>query len=867
MFHDHLCDAPPFGDLLRRHRRDRALTQEALAERSGVSVRAISDLERGARTYPHRENASRLADALDLAGTERATLLAAARRPLPPLAVTTRPPRDPLLLRPLTGLIGRAEERREIADLLREERIRLITLTGPGGVGKTRLAVEVANEVATDFREGMVFVDLAPLQEPAQVIPAIAVTLGLTDRGTIPLLESVRRRLSTRQLLLVLDNFEHLLSAAPLLSDVLPSAPDVQALVTSRAALRLYGEREYPLNPLPCPDPAHLPSLERVQQYEAVRLFGQRARAVKPDFAVTRSNALAVAEICSRLDGLPLAIELAAARIKVLPPQALLRRLEPRLPLLTGGAQTLPARQQTMRDTIAWSHDLLSPSEQIVFRRLAVFPGGFTIEAAEAVVDTDGTRDVLANIAALVDESLLRQEEGAGGEPRFRMLETVREYSLEQLAVSGESDATHDRLASWGVALAERVEPDGLLGGIAPEPIAQLQEELPNLRAAVAWLLAREEAIRALRLLVALEDFWAQRHLPDTQLYRWLEAALSAAPEAPMRDRVVAHYLLANQNSLVGHDEAALCHAQQMLASAEKLGDPAGLGYAQRVIAWAWEDRGEIERAAAAYTEAIPRLRAATDDERWAWFAQAELGDKRILQGDFETGVPLLEEALARLRRLADPPWSVVSIIALRGHAALLQGDLVLAAKMLADAMRWADDLHHSRALLGALAGLAGVAHAIGQPERAVRLLGAVEAAREAIGIKRVDDWLHAQRITTDVRGALPAVAFEAAWAAGRTVPLQDAITEALTMADEAAAWATAAAPEDCLGSDTVFNLTRREREILHLLCQHLTNLEIAERLFISPKTAENHVGNILAKLGASNRHEAAAVAARMGLA
>ena len=268
---------------------------------------------------------------------------------------------------------------------------------------------------------------------------------------------------------------------------------------------------------------------------------------------MTNANARAVAEICSRLDGLPLAIELAAARVKVLPPQALLKRLEQRLPLLTGGARTLPARQQTMRDAIAWSHDLLSPEEQTIFRRLAVFPGGCTIEAAEAVAGAGETRSMSSPpLAALVDESLLRQEEGLEGEPRFRMLETVREYGLEQLEARSEGEAIRQRLAGWCLALAEQAEPAHFWGTSSPAGMLRLEEELPNLRTAVNWLLARGEATRALRLLVAAEDFWTQRHLSDAELHRWLEAALAAAPDAPVRDRALAHWLLSIGNSVLG---------------------------------------------------------------------------------------------------------------------------------------------------------------------------------------------------------------------------------------------------------------------------------------------------------------------------
>ncbi|MGH2616339.1 MAG: ATP-binding protein, partial [Thermomicrobiales bacterium] len=468
-------------------------------------------------------------------------------------------------------------------------------------------------------------------------------------------------------------------------------------------------------------------------------------------------------------------------------PQALLKRLERRLPLLAGGPRTLPARQQTMRNTIAWSHDLLSPEEQSIFRQLAVFPGGCTIDAAEAVADPDGTFEGFGGIASLVDKSLLRQQEGSDDEPRFRMLETVREYGLEQLETSSEGDSTRDRLAAWCLVLAEQTEPVDFGGSMSPTWATRLDEELPNLRAAVDWLLARGEATRALRLVVAAESFWIQRHLSDAELHRWLETTLAAAPDAPARDRALAHWLLSYGNGVRGHDEAALFHAQRLLEAGEELDDPSGLGFAHLALAYVWEFRGEIDRAAVAYAEVIPLWRGAK--ESGAWYAQAELADKRVLQGDLAAGVPMLEEALAHLRQ-SDHPLDVMLVINLRGHAALLQGDLPLATRLFAESMARAMDLHNTPALLSAVAGLAGVALAYAQAVRAARLLGAVEAARESVGLKRIDNALHVERITADTRTVLEAAEFEPAWSAGRALPLEEAVSEALTLVDEVTAGA-----------------------------------------------------------------------------
>jgi excisionase family DNA binding protein len=838
----------------------------------------------------------------------------------------------------LTTFVGRSDALRSLASLLRAEDVRLVTLTGPGGVGKTRLALEATREVSSEFTDGTVFVALATLRDPGMIPSTVVQALGLRETDATPPMARLMGALRDRHLLLILDNFEHLAGpvAKTCVTDLLLACAGLTALITSRTLLNLSGEHAFivpslalpqvgesrsrgverktarreinhpsPITHHPTTPPPQVANtgrgdaaLDLIEQSEAVQLFVERARAAWTDFSLTAENAAAVTAICERVDGLPLAIELAAARSAVLSPVTLLRRLERRLPLLSGGPDDQPDRLRTMRDAIAWSYDLLDASTQALFRRLAVFVGGFTVEAAEYLSgqmasESAALTSVVDALAALLTGSLLQRGEQPDGESRFTLLETVREFALEQLQRSGDEASARAAHAAWCFHFMDQVKPE-LWVATDGQILHRIDLEHDNLRATLTWALVHDPEL-ALQLASMLAPFWAKRcHWNEGRT--WLKRAL----ETGSGEGTVARAIVAGQAGMLageqGDVEEARCFLRQGLALADQLGDDRNAANSLRGLGILASNESDFVQAEGAFSEALVRFRLVGDetgiarclndlgliaarqgdqdraialqeeslpiarnigDEWQVCIVLGNLGEAYYDSGNYARGEVLSREALDLARRLGDPIGVAINLYNL-GNCALQSGDTAAAIDHYRETLVSTRELGEQHLASRALDRLAVALHQLGASRPAARLFGAAAAIREALGdslFAEEEAYLTAQ--TQEVRDELGEPVFQAAWASGRSLPFEVAITEAMSFADSALLLARATP------APAIAGLTRREQDVLRLVADGRSDKEIADALFVTRRSASKYVSVILSKLGVASRTAAAALVLR----
>jgi len=755
-----------------------------------------------------------------------------------------------------TRFIGRELELEQLASMLSRPDVRLVTLTGPGGVGKTRLAMELLDRRMRETFDEIAFVSLGAIRNPEMVAGEIERALGIGDGGNLPIEFKISRAFQRDRVLLVIDSFEHLLDGAKLVSQMIVACPGLTVLVTSRAMLHLTGEWIVPLAPFSVPSEATPISNKEFKMSDPVLLFCDRAVAVKPRFALTPANAEAIRTICSRLEGMPLAIELAAARIAILTPQELVKRLDSRLPALSGGPRDAPERHRTMRDAINWSYDLLSPAEKSLFCRLSLFTGGFTIEAVEMIgaglatnADPGGVLDILS---ALVSNSLVGQYE-VRGESRFRMLETIREFGAEQLALRGEADQLQLLLAGYWLELCEQAESD-LLGGPGQlGRLLQLAAEQDNLRSALTWSFGNQPEI-GLRLAAALGWFWYLRgHFTEGR--DWLKRALmqtDSITKGPYLKALRGAGILEHR---LGNDDEAIRLLQQCREWASRRGDVQAELLATGVLGVVFEDRGELDLAEELLTGALVTLNVSTGMIviPLKGLALAHLGVIAWGKGDLVGASKHLDSALAFNLEHGNE-WGAANAQSLLSLLNILNGDIAGAVDLLTQSLATFWRFESAEEIGFALSNAGVIRAAMGDHPSAVHYFGAAAGLLDRTGSKaRAPESVVYDQVIEDCRAALGSDAFNTGWTAGISTFLIDVVNSAISMQ----------APAGSRDSVTDL-LSEREREVLYLLMEGKSDRDIAAALFISPRTAQGHVARVLAKLEVSNRREAVTVARRL---
>ena len=843
-----------FGSLLCRFRAAARLSQEELARRAGLSARGISDLEREVRRAPRRATVDRLSLALGLDEADRARLDLAATGVLAPRSESEG--RRPHLPAAVTSFVGREQATAELRGLVRANR--LVTVTGPPGIGKTRLALQVASGLEPEFQDGVVLVELAPIAERALVEKAVASALTIQERRGQLLSESIARRVGSRAVLLVMDNCEHVVEVcATLLATLLTGCPRLHILATSRQSLRIGGETTYSLSPLELPNQSD--DLPRIVARDAVRLLVERARSVLPTFEVTRANARHVVDICWRLDGIPLAIELAAVWVRALGIDEIALRLQDRLGVLTSGHRAAAQRHQTLRRAIEWSYELLSEPERQLLGRLGAFAGGWTLEAVDAIAAGDDvaptTEDgVIVVLASLIDKSLVISEHHPFG-VRYRMLETLRQYAAEQLASSADEHSVRERHRLWCVRLAERGERE-IWRRDQLNWVQVLAREQDNMRAALRWSMRDGvDPEPGLRIAAALGRYWDTRG-DLREGIGWLRQLLSlptVRPRTPSWGRAMTAlgYLTAVQ----GDSDAAVRVLDEALSYWREVGEPRALAVALffrgMVVGWPTGDLGSMP-----FFEQSLELSRLRGPYWTTCFSLAALGEGARVIGDRARATALLEEALALAQVEGERHVSffILNSLALQ---ALSDGHASRARTLGLQALPAAFELGNRQGAIMALDLLGSVAAASGELRRAARLFGAADASRALIG-----DFAYATARANRAhwiavtRARLGDAEFAQQSAAGRTLSLDEAVHEAQRPESKAEAPVTVGPA----------GLSAREVQVLQLLTEGHSNREIAEHLVISDATVKRHLENLYAKLGVSSRTAAAAAALRSSL-
>ncbi len=847
----------PFGVLLRQCRRNVGLSQEALAERAGLSLRGISDLERGLRRAPHKHTLLQLADALDLNIAERRALSAAARQSASGGHTSAR---EHLALarlpESLTSFVGREQDIRELRRLL--ERCRLLTLHGPGGIGKTRLALEAARALAPEFQDGVALVALAAITDPGLVPATVAAAVFAPELDLSPA-ESLVTDLSSRQLLLILDNCEHLVDACAHLAErLLQACPAIKIVATSRETLNIDGELVWDVPLLDVPH-AGEERPEDLAGYGAIRLFVERATLAQPGFSLDWTNAKPVAEICRQLDGVPLAIELAAARVRILAPAQIASRLHNRFALLVGISRTAESRHRTLSGTLDWSHDLLSESEKRAFARASVFAGGWSLEAAEAVLCGDAIdRDqVVELLARLVDKSLVVVDRASPSGARYRFLDTLRLYAFERLKALGDVERSERKHASFFLALAERT-PVQLRGPNRRQWLAIIDREQDNLRAALGWLLREGDAESTQRLAGALASFWEQRGYVGEGLM-WLSQSLDMRGSTP-RARATALIGAAHLAHYGGRSrdvERAYC--EESLSLWRQAEDDRGIAESLRALGNVLLLAGgrELDRAQALFEESMTLCRLLGDGPGVAENL-SDLANLAWARGENAQAAALFDECLVVARQKADT-WRAAYALHALGHLAVSAGDYQRGLLSLRESLQLSVQSGDRRGMSVCLQSLALLWHRRGAAEYSARLFGAAAAFRRSIGQGPWGrPWLQLSDGVRAVKVQLGQQMFDATWAVGESLALDDAVSQAMI---------DPVGPEHVVCSERfprTAPVTPREWEVACLVSEGLTNRGIGERLVIAEGTAALHVRHILNKLGFDSRSQIAAWVSRL---